>query len=448
MSSSISGVMDGFPLPVCKSKAVVLTIVCGRLTEESRNYTLELFDYPLWWVSCSWDYVYYTGNVSYISDYYSNLKLALDTYYPANTASNSLLLRPSSYGDYAFLSRPGSAAYFSALYVLALRRAADLADLVSQPSDAATWRARAANVSDAFVSTLWDDGAGAFFDRACTDEASCAAHAQDGNSLAILAGVVAANSSQAASALAYLAAANALPYGNGFYDAAGDTVCGLGNCSQIVYAFISYFENAARFEVGDAASALDQLRRTYRAMAAGPPADAAHVDSPGLGTFWEGIGSGGVPYEAADTSMAHGWSSGVVPLLTTYVLGVRPVAPGFAEWTLAPALGNDSALAWARGALPTPYGAIDVSWSAEQATNSGGGVVSIDLCVSAPGETSGTVMLPTSKLGSGNVTVNGAVVWDGSNGNATVGAAYGAEVVDGSLRVALGADADIQATGC
>lgn len=415
---------------------------CARqLTEESRDYTLELFDYPLWWVTCSWDYVYYSGNTSYISQFYSNLQLILDTYYPANTADNSLLVRPDSYGDYAFLSRPGSAAYYSALYALALQRAADLADLVSQTGDAARWRSRAANVSDALVATLWDADAGALFDRACDDDTACAAHAQDGNGLAILSGALAANSSEARSALAYLAATNARPWGNAFYDAAGDGVCGLGNCSNIVYAFVSYLENAARFEAGDVAGALDQLRRTYGWMATHPEEDGG-----GLGTFWEGVGPEGVPYEAADTSMAHGWSAGVVPLLTTYVLGVRPAAPGFARWTLSPAVGNDTALAWARGAVPTPYGAINVSWTADQATDGSGAVNGLDVCVSAPGGTQGTVVVAMDELAAGVVTINAETVWNGPQGNAT---ADGVVVADGFLRADVGGEnATIQATGC
>ena len=45
--------------------------------------------------------------------------------------------------------------------------------------------------------------------------------------------------------------------------------------------------------------------------------------------------------------------------MTSYVLGVQPVDPGYATFTVAPHFGS---LTWAKGAVPTPYGQIFVSW--------------------------------------------------------------------------------------
>ncbi|KAI1413545.1 glycoside hydrolase family 78 protein [Hypoxylon sp. FL1857] len=347
------------------------------------NYALPLFDYPLWWVACSWDHVLHTGNLSYIESYYPTLLKVLDTYYTAHTdATTSLLVRQSGYGDYAFLPRDGSATYYSALYVLALTRAADLASFVSQLDDAARWRDRAANVSAAIISNLWDAEAGAFYDRRCSGS-GCSAHAQDGNSIAILAGVTSAptNSSNnyAESALGYLENATARPYGHAFYDAGGEEL-GQG-FSERVYPFISYFETAARFESGLADSAVAQLRATYGHIAA---------EDPGI-TMWEGVGANGSKYEGAFTSLAHGWSTGVTPLLTTYVLGVRPLKPGFKEWTVRPLPSSD--LTWAKGVVPTPYGPLSVQWQRNQ--SDGQLVVSV---VPPPG-TNGTVVVPVIQRG-------------------------------------------------
>ncbi|KAI1078475.1 glycoside hydrolase family 78 protein [Whalleya microplaca] len=336
-----------------------------------RKYTLPLFDYPLWWVVCSWDHVLYTGNISYIQSYYPNLLKVLDTYYVNQTNSaTSLLVRPSGYGDYAFIPRDGSSTYYNALYVLALNHAADLADFLSNPSDASRWRDRATAVSQAILNILWDPTASAFFDRACTGT-GCAAHAQDGNSLAILAGV--ANATYAQAALDYLANATARPYGHAFYDAGGEAL-GKG-FSDRVYPFISYFEIAARFETGDVAGALAQLRATYGWM-------GAH--EPGV-TAWEGIGANGTKYEGGFTSLAHAWSTGITPLLTTYVLGVKPLKPGFKEWVVRPRVGD---LTWAGGVVPTLYGPFSVHWEKTGADGT------IKLTVGAPAGTNGSIALP------------------------------------------------------
>ncbi|KAF7518059.1 hypothetical protein G7054_g13591 [Neopestalotiopsis clavispora] len=376
-----------------------------------RNYELPLFDYPLWWVSCSWEYVQYTGNLTYLKSYYENLQLVLDNYYPANTDNDtSLLLRPDGYGDYAFLQRPGSAAYYSALYVLALNRAADLAEIMDKDTDAENWRQRAKVVAESFTDVLWDSSVDAFFDRKCSDD-GCNAHAQDGNSLAILSGTVAANSSKATSLLSYLSSANKHSYGNSFYDAGGDNLDGCDECSQRVYAFISYFEIAARFEAGQADSALEQLRRMYGWMATHDPEI----------TFWEGIGTNGEPYEDAFTSMAHGWSTGVVPLLSNYVLGVKPAKPGFEIWVLRPYLGD---LNWAKGVVPTPDGPITVRWTLDDDSQ--------DVCIEAPSSTSGVVEVVLESLGSRDAIVNGEKVW--SDGKTT---SSKATLVDGIVRVEL-----------
>ena len=139
-----------------------------------------------------------------------------------------------------------------------------------------------------------------------------------------------------------------------------------------MYAFTSYFEGAARFETGDTAGALDLIRRTWGWMSA---------RDPGI-THWEGIGTEGGKYEAADTSLAHGWSTGVTPLLSTYLLGVRPTKPGFLEWAVRPVATED--IGWARGEVLTPYGPLAISWERDAA---GHIVVTVD----APDGTTGTV---------------------------------------------------------
>lgn len=107
------------------------------------GYTLPLFDYPLWWVTCSWDYVLYTGDRSYASRYYPTLLKVLDTWYPSVTDSAGLLSKglngTGGYGDYAFLDRTGRITYYNANYVQALNDAARLARWMGHEGDAERW---------------------------------------------------------------------------------------------------------------------------------------------------------------------------------------------------------------------------------------------------------------------------------------------------------------------
>ncbi|WP_410623064.1 alpha-L-rhamnosidase C-terminal domain-containing protein [Amycolatopsis sp. cmx-8-4] len=362
------------------------------------GYTLPLFDYPLWWVTASWDYVLYTGDTAYASSYYAKLVKTLDAWYPSVTDAHGLLSKglngTSGYGDYAFLPRTGEVTYYNALYVRALQGAAGMARATGHAADADRWLSRASGVAAAVNQYLWDPAAGAYLDSAT----GAVRHGQDGNSQAIVAGI--ASPARSSSSLARLAA-GALPYGNPFMD--NDTLVSDG--TKRVYAFTSYPELVARFQTGQAASAIDQIKRMYGWM-------TSH--DPGI-TDWEGIGDGGSHYEQGYTSAAHGWSTGVVPALTNELLGVSPTSPGFATWQVSPKPGS---VAWARGAVPTPKGALSASWGQQ------GSVFS--LTVTAPRGTSGSLAVPSGRV----VLLDGRVVRTAAvNGTVTVAATGGTHTV-------------------
>jgi hypothetical protein len=370
------------------------------------GYTLPLFDYPLWWVTCSWDYVLHTGDRAYATTWYPALLKVLDSWYPSVTDTDGLLSKglngTGGYGDYAFLGRTGKITYYNANYVQALNDAAALARWLGKGSDADRWTARAAQVAAAVNATLWDAAAGAYLDSA-TDAVR---HAQDGNAIAITSGVAGAD--RAASALAHLDATTVLPYGNAFMD--NDTL--FAGASQRVYAFTSYPELIARFRTGRADSALDQIRRTYGWMDSHDPGT----------THWEGIGPDGTPYEGAYTSMAHGWSTGVLPALTNELLGVRPTAPGFAGWEVVPSPGD---VAWASGQVPTPHGPLSASW-----THPAKGVLT--LALDAPHGTRGSVSVPDDGCRV-EVAVDGRVAYRGRGRVGREGGRYAATAGAGRI---------------
>ena len=76
----------------------------------------------------------------------------------------------------------------------------------------------------------------------------------------------------------------------------------------------------------------------------------------GATTFWEMYHK----YAPRLTrSHCHGWSAAPVVFLTQYVLGVRPLTPGYGTVLVAPHPGD---LTWAQGRVPTPRGVVQCSW--------------------------------------------------------------------------------------
>jgi alpha-L-rhamnosidase len=86
-------------------------------------------------------------------------------------------------------------------------------------------------------------------------------------------------------------------------------------------------------------------------------------------------------------SLAHGWATSPLTALSDHVLGVTPVEPGYGEWRIAPQVGD---LRWARGQVPTPYGAIKVRWSRNRRDTR------LRLEVAVPEGTTGTIVPPLS----------------------------------------------------
>lgn len=76
-------------------------------------------------------------------------------------------------------------------------------------------------------------------------------------------------------------------------------------------------------------------------------------DDAGNGTFQEFWGA-----ESGRTSRCHGWSASPTFDLTSYILGVRPMSPGYGRAVVDPHLGT---LRRARGRVPTPLGWLEAA---------------------------------------------------------------------------------------
>jgi hypothetical protein len=216
----------------------------------------------------------------------------------------------------------------------------------------------------------------------------------------VLAGVT--DPARSRRALAFVAATLATPRGPATGELDDDPTQ-----SRYISPYISSGELLARFDLGDAAGALALVRREW-----GPMVEA------GPGTIWEKVALDGTPATyspmqtpadpfgptgAGLTSLAHGWGGGPAPALSGYVLGIRPVTPGFATWLVAPQPGD---LRWAQGQAPTPHGPISSRWER------GDGDRSFVLTVAAPAGTTGTVAVPLLG-GRGAIAMDGRVIWDG-----------------------------------
>ncbi|HTE60721.1 MAG TPA: family 78 glycoside hydrolase catalytic domain, partial [Solirubrobacteraceae bacterium] len=143
---------------------------------------------------------------------------------------------------------------------------------------------------------------------------------------------------------------------------------------------------------------------TVYAMATNPtaPSYAAMLASGAttLPEFWDGRGSQNHFMMGAIDDWSH-----------RYLAGVRPTAPGFKAFLVAPLV--PQALRHVAASRETPYGTIATGWR-----KASGGRLLLDVTV--PVNTAAEIRVPTSGAPS-RVSVDGRVVWDGERG-----AGYGA----------------------
>lgn len=172
---------------------------------------------------------------------------------------------------------------------------------------------------------------------------------EDGNSMALFFG--GANSSASSSISEYLST-NWGPIGAKTPEMPGT-----------ISPYVESYEVKGNLKIRNAKRALDLIRLSWGWYLNNPMGTGSsmiegyNVDGSFLYTANEGYDKAG-----SYPSHAHGWSTGPVDALISYVVGLQPTTPGGKNWTLAPQIGD---LSSAEGGFTTPLGKFSASWETE-----------------------------------------------------------------------------------
>ncbi|MBP1625810.1 MAG: alpha-L-rhamnosidase [Holophagaceae bacterium] len=352
--------------------------------------------YSMYFIDNLYDYYLHTGDKTLVSDLWSIAQGELA--YLASQQDSSNLLNVNSLSGFtwhpqfdAVYGAGGDATHVSEFnldYVQSLKHASALATALEDSTSAASYLEQADLVAAAINANLRSEGG--LYEISNTRTGYTA---QDANAKAVLYGVAPSTDVQAI--LDTLTAD--LGTSNGPKAFSANYFTTYNNGAGVISPYISNWEVLARLEQGDTAGALDIINKLWGRMVA----EGDYYS----GATWESLdASTGNPVDD-NISLAHAWSSGPTAALSKYVLGVRPVTPGFQTWKIQPQMGT---LSWASGRVPTPYGALTFKW----AQSHDGVPFMAELVV--PTGTTGTLNVPVVS-GATVVRVNGSKVTPGAS---------------------------------
>jgi alpha-L-rhamnosidase len=372
-------------------------INASGLTSETGWYSAT---YSMYVVLGLYDHLMFSGDRAFASSLWPTVQRQLAWNASRLDSRGLFITRAGDGADWDFYDpeKVGAITAYNVMYYRTLVAAAVIGDAIGQSGAAATYRAQAASLKNAINTNMYDSARGVY---RVSDNAS--AIAQDANAMAVLAGIPPA--SEVPRILATMKAAlwtnqyGPMPFNDSFW-------------KPIISTFISGYEAQARYLGNDSDNA-EQLIRTVFGRLANP------LNFQYTGTMWENVGADGTPGLTQQTSLAHGWATGAVNALSGFVLGIRPTAPGYANWLVQPHPGT---LSWVVGQAPTPFGALSVKWSSQRGSG-------FTMQVSAPTNTSGTIAIPTNGVTNPAVSINGNPVW--RNGQFIPGAGPSSATSDG-----------------
>lgn len=344
-----------------------------------------------------WQQYLYFGDVNFLQELFPRIHRHVE-WLRRYTDKNGLLGEMPTYVffDQADIDRGETNLCANAFFARALDLAGRMAEVVGRDDVAEAYRVEHDAIKPTLEEFFWDSQRGVFVD--CIRDGRQSSHVSEhGNILMI--GFGYASADQANRALRYIEErASTLEVG------------------QIESLFFIW-AGEALFGIGRARQALDWMRTRYGRMHRAGLQTTAEM--------WSLHGSRDTgEWRSRDRRCAaHSGATSPTYLLSRFVLGVCPLAPGFRKVEIAPQVGD---LSWAKGIWPAPQGEILIEWKFEDG-------FFLLKCVLPPG-VEGEVVMPPEAGKAGTVV---SVKQDGKRDEAQAG---GRIVIQGrtSLKVKAG----------
>ena len=326
---------------------VTRTMYALRGKDPVTGHINTIMDYTFYWFLSIYDYYLFTGDKKFIEQNYDKMKSLMD-YVMARRNKNGLLEWMP--GDWIFidwaagLSKKGEVSFEQLLFARSLETMALCADIVKDETHAGAYKKLALEMRTKLFELYWSKDKQALV-HSRIDGAPTQNVTRYANMFSIFFNYFTEAQKQAVKKSVLL----------------NDSI------QKITTPYMRFYELESLCAMGEQNYVLDQMKAYWGGM----------LDL-GATSFWEEYNpekKGEEHYSMYGRkfgkSLCHAWGASPIYLLGKYYLGVQPTAPGFAKYTVTPALGG---LQWMEGKVPTPNGviALKVSTTSVQIQSSTG----------------------------------------------------------------------------
>lgn len=282
--------------------------------------------WTLFWMSACKEYYLFTGDKDFLDEIYPSLMKTVKNFERFINEKGLLEITAWNMLDWAPMDTPdsGIVTHQNALLVKALRDVAYISDVLGRTEDKDYLLHFADNLKESINKYLWDDESKAYIDSIHTDGQTFKVISQQTNTIVYLCDCAEGERKELLEKYLINPPEHFVKIGS---------------------PFMSFFYFEALTKINKIGKILEDIRRDWGLM----------LDY-GATTCWETFI--GFMKDRLTRSHCHAWSSAPGYFLPAYVLGVRPLEPGFRKVLIQP---NLCGLKWARGTVPTPHGVIDIS---------------------------------------------------------------------------------------
>jgi alpha-L-rhamnosidase len=298
-----------------------------------------IMDYSFYWFLSIYDYYLYTGDARFIRQCYPRMVGLMDFIQSRRNKNGWLEGLP---GDWLFidwadgLTKKGEVSFEQLLFVRSLETMALCADLAGDPVRGGSYRREAAERRTRLFTDFWDQQRQAFV-HSRVDGIPGDKITRYANMFGIFFGYFDQRQQQAVEQHVLL----------------NDSI------QKITTPYMRFYELEALCVMGGQRHVLKEMKDYWGGML-----------SLGATSFWEKYDptEKGAQHYAMygrpfGRSLCHAWGASPIYLLGKYYLGVRPLSPGYATYSVEPVLGG---LQWMEGEVPTPHGNIKVYCSSDR----------------------------------------------------------------------------------